>query len=97
MSLHPHLHRTLVAWVKANRKGNQAGATFALLGDKNIGGLRARSFVSQSKYNLTHTSKRTSLTAVPDAEAAGFPSGLPGFPNRLLRADFDLAWAEALL
>lgn len=33
--------------------------------------------------------------AVWPEQAGNYPTGVPGFPNRILRAEFDAAWAQA--
>lgn len=34
------------------------------------------------------------LAATRYGDIAGFPTGVPGFPNKVRRADFDNAWSQ---
>lgn len=96
MSLYPHQHDALVERLK-DLKGLAADEAFALLvADKNFLGLRLLGFVTKAKYDRIHPKNRsTYLRVVSDKTAEQFPTGTPGFPNKLRREWFDAAWKEA--
>lgn len=98
MSLHPHQHAALVARLREpDLAGLSADAAFAALsGDKNLLGLRALSFLPQPVYDALSPKRRHPRLVPVGAEVEKqFPGGVPGFPNKLRRADFDAAFAEA--
>lgn len=96
MSLHPHQHRELVTWLIDNHNGRTADEVFSILNtDRNLGGLRALSFMTAERFSRISLKRRMpNFVVVPDEEAEAFPGGIPGFPNKLRRTDFDRAWEE---
>lgn len=96
--LHPHQHAALVAELRRpQHAGRGADDVFAELsttgGIKRLGQMR---FLTQAQWDALPVKRRPAdFTLISDADAAAFPTGVPGFPNKLRRAWFDRAWAEA--
>lgn len=62
----------------------------AELADATYGGLSADE--AYERIASRDTAKR--LAATQYEGVSGFPTGTPGFPNKVRRADFDIAWAN---
>ena len=95
MSLLPHLHSALVNRLReADLINLSADETFAaVIANKNFLGLRNLIFVTEEKLNRIPRHKKTDVVVVGSQE--DWPTGPPGFPNKLRREWFDLAWVDA--
>lgn len=92
--LHPHQHTALVETL---RDATDAESAFVELsspaGLKRIGATR---FMTQAALDAMPEKHRpTAPVIITDEQAAAFPTGIPGFPNKLRREWFDAAWSEA--
>ena len=103
--LHPHQHAALVAELRRpDYDGKSADEAFALLGPPLDSGLAGRyapknltriRFVPAAKVAAMRkrgASPKQLATLVP--VAGDFPTGVPGFPNKVMREWFDAAWTE---
>ena len=95
MSLHPHQHAALVAELREPRYRNKtADRVFDLVSQKNVlHRLGTTRFLTQAQYDATRV-KPALYVIVSEETASAFPTGIPGFPNKMRRAWFDAAWAE---
>jgi hypothetical protein len=94
VSLHPHQHRALVAAVGAFPDAAAAFATLSA-GDGLKGLGRTRFLTAAELAAIPEKRRPAGVVLVTDEERAAFPTGLPGFPNKLRREWFDAAWTEA--
>lgn len=102
MSLHPHQHRALVRELASpDYDGRSPGEVFdrfradpkpllARLG-------RVRFLTPERLQSLPPKRRPAGVVPLTAEEAALFPTGVPGFPNKLRREWFDRAWSEARL
>jgi hypothetical protein len=58
----------------------------------NMHGLANVVFLTPSKRAVVSVKPHHWVVAITEDEAAAFPTGIPGFPNAIRRADFDIAW-----
>lgn len=94
MSLHPHQRRALVAAAGAFPDAETAWA--ALSSPDGIKGLgRTRFLTAAELAGIPEKRRPANVVLVTDEERAAFPTGIPGFPNKLRREWFDAAWTEA--
>lgn len=98
MTLHPHQHRALVEYLRTREE--TADEVFASFYPKSKMALRLATvkFVTQSYLDGLRPKDLERLgpyCVVTPEELARFPTGIPGFPNRLRREWFDAAWVEA--
>ena len=101
MALLPHQHRALVAELRKYVPGWQeldTDVAFAIMQTtlwlKYLGTYH---FITQSKLDKLPTKRRPDperTVIVMEEEIEAFPTGIPGFPNKLRREWFDSAWAE---
>lgn len=97
--LHPHQHAALVVELQAPEyDGLSADAAFLFLA--HVGRLGERlgtvRFLTREQLDAIPEKRRPERAVVIDAATvAAFPSGVPGFPNKLRREWFDAAWHEA--
>lgn len=74
----------------ANLHAHQQATLKAELADSAYNGLSADE--AFSRITSAEVSKRLARTRY--VGVSGFPTGAPGFPNKVRRADFDAAWNE---
>lgn len=69
---------------------HQMATLAAELADAAYGGLSA----DEAYHRIASLPVAKQLAATQYAGVDGFPTGTPGFPNKVRRADFDIAWAN---
>lgn len=97
--LHPHQHMAIVAELSKPEYGVLA-AEAAFLFLANPARLRdrlgtVRFLTSTQLAALLEKHRPLAVVLIDDATVLAFPSGVPGFPNKLRREWFDRAWTEA--
>ena len=95
MTLHPHQHRALVAELgRPEYAGLSADDAFALARSR-LRALGRTRFLTRARFDALPEKRRPEeFIGLSDDEAAAFPGGVPGFPNKLRREWFDAARAE---
>lgn len=97
MSLHPHQHAALLAELRQPEYRNlTADKAFGRISQPNaLHRLGTTRFLTQAAYDSLHPKRRPILfVIITEEQARAFPSGIPGFPNKLRREWFDAAWSE---
>ena len=95
--LHPHQYRALLKALQDDKwNGKSADEVYNSLSDtvtlKNLGRTR---FLTQDQLEaLPQKQRPTNVVVITSTEQCLFPSGVPGFPNKLSRQCFDRAWSE---
>lgn len=82
------------SWTETGSQPNlhphQIATLAAELADAAYGGMSADD--AYDRLTSPEVAKRLARTQYGPLD--GFPSGTPGFPNKVRRADFDTAWAN---
>jgi hypothetical protein len=96
MTLHPHQHRALVAELRRPEyAGLSADDAFAMALSR-MKALGRTRFLTRERFESMPEKRRPAEWVELSAEeATAFPTGVPGFPNKLSREWFDAAWREA--
>jgi hypothetical protein len=96
--LREHCHARLVSELrKPEYDGKSANRMFAVLtADETFCGLTATRFITQAELETIPEKQRPrNIFIVSEETVKRFPTGLPGFPNKMKRQWFDRAWVEA--
>lgn len=95
MTLYPHQHRALVLELRREFYAGLAADDAYAKACQAIKRLGSTRFLTAERLERLPAKLRPALfVLVTDDELAQFPSGIPGFPNKLRREWFDAAWRE---
>jgi hypothetical protein len=92
-SMHPHQLRALEEELrKRDYDGMEAEQAYWMISDDcpRFRGLSSVRFVTPENIRQLKSGQRAVI--ITNEEVVKFPGGVPGFPNGIRRADFDIAW-----